>query len=507
MEGMKVAFEQSLHVSDSYDLAQYGQLTLSYGRLIIPTNVYTPGSSQAIALADRNLRNTIVLDDKNNSQYPEFIPFPNEGLSYNSTVRLGDSVENLSGILDYSYSAYRILPITTPTFNATNAREQSPTIGSTSEIKVASFNVLNYFNGDGQGGGFPTSRGADSFEEFTRQSNKIAAAIAEINADVVGLMEIENDGYDELSAIADLTDKLNSIMGANTYQYISIDANQLGGDAIAVGLLYKPSSVTLAGNTMTTNEAPFDFGNRQPLVQSFTSNTSGEAFTVAVNHFKSKGSCGSASGGNADQNDGQACWNELRTQAATKLVSWLNTKPTGVETDHILITGDLNAYGKEDPIEAITASGYRNLIAEKVGPNAYSYGFGGEVGYLDHMLASNALTALVDTVDEWHINADEPRAFDYNMEKKSDQQLASYYGSDAYRASDHDPVIVSFTFNVAAQLIGDFDNDGDIDINDVRSFISQLRSGVSFELDYDFNNDGTVSSSDARALMAKCTRA
>ena len=507
MEGMKVAFEQSLHVSDSYDLAQYGQLTLSYGRLIIPTNVYTPGSSQAIALADRNLRNTIVLDDKNNSQYPEFIPFPNEGLSYNSTVRLGDSVENLSGILDYSYSAYRILPITTPTFNATNAREQSPTIGSTSEIKVASFNVLNYFNGDGQGGGFPTSRGADSFEEFTRQSNKIAAAIAEINADVVGLMEIENDGYDELSAIADLTDKLNSIVGANTYQYISIDADQLGGDAIAVGLLYKPSTVTLVGNTMTTDEAPFDFGNRQPLVQSFTSNTSGEAFTVAVNHFKSKGSCGSASGGNADQNDGQACWNELRTQAATKLVSWLNTKPTGVETDHILITGDLNAYGKEDPIEAITASGYRNLIAEKVGSSAYSYGFGGEVGYLDHMLATNELTALVDAVDEWHINADEPRAFDYNIEKKSDGQLGSYYGSDAYRASDHDPVIVSFTFNVAAQLIGDFDGDGDIDINDVRSFVSQLRAGVSFELDYDFNNDGTVNSSDARALMAKCTRA
>lgn len=506
-EGMRVTFEQKLHVSDSYDLAQYGQLTLSYGRLIIPTNVYTPGSSQAIALADRNSRNAIVIDDKNSSQYPEFIPFPNAGLSYNSTVRLGDSVENLSGILDYSFNAYRVLPMTTPTFSASNLRESSPTIGSTSEIKVASFNVLNYFNGDGYGGGFPTSRGADSLEEFTRQSNKVAAAIAEINADVVGLMEIENDGYDELSAIADLTDKLNSLVGANTYQYISIDAAQLGGDAIAVGLLYKPSTVTLIGNTMTTNEAPFDFGNRQPLVQSFSSNVSGENFTITVNHFKSKGSCSSASGNNADQNDGQACWNELRTQAATKLVNWLDSKPTSIETDHILIIGDLNAYGKEDPIETITANGYRNLIAEKVGPSAYSYGFGGEVGYLDHMLATNALTALVDAVDEWHINADEPRAFDYNMEKKSDGQLGSYYGSDAYRASDHDPVIVSFTFNIAEVLLGDFDNDGDIDINDIRSFISQLRAGVSFELDYDFNNDGTVSSSDARALMAKCTHA
>ncbi len=506
LEGMKVAFEQTLQVSDSYDLAQYGQLTLSYGRLMIPTNVYTPGSSQAIALADRNSRNAIVIDDKNNSQYPEFIPFPNEGLSYNSTVRLGDSVENVSGILDYSYSAYRILPITMPTFSTTNIRESSPTIGSTSEIKVASFNVLNYFNGDGQGGGFPTSRGADSFEEFTRQSNKVAAAIAEINADVVGLMEIENDGYDELSAIADLTDKLNSLMGANTYQYISIDATQLGGDAIAVGLLYKPSTVTLVGNTMTTNEAPFDFGNRQPLVQSFSSNASGENFTVAVNHFKSKGSCSSASGNNADQGDGQACWNELRTQAATKLVTWLASKPTSIETDHILIIGDLNAYGKEDPIETITASGYRNLIAEKVGRGAYSYGFGGEVGYLDHMLATNELTALVDAVDEWHINADEPRAFDYNMEKKSAGQLTSYYGSDAYRASDHDPVIVSFTFAVDEVLIGDFDNDADIDMADIRLFMNRLRAGESFDLSYDFSGDGIVNALDARLLIQRCTR-
>ncbi len=507
LEGMKVTFEQQLHVTDTYNLARFGQLNLSYGRLLIPTNIYQPGSAQAIALADRNSRNVIVLDDKNNSQNPESVPFPNGDLNYNNSVRLGDGVENLVGIIDYSFNSYRVLPTQTPTFIANNQRKASPTIGSTSEIKVASFNVLNYFNGDGQGGGFPTSRGADSFEEFTRQSNKVVAAIAEINADVVGLMEIENDGYDEFSAIADLTTKLNNVMGENTYQYVSIDAAGLGGDAIAVGLLYKPANVTLAGNTATTNAVPFDFGNRQPLVQSFTSNTSGEAFTVAVNHFKSKGSCSSASGANADQNDGQACWNELRTQAATKLVTWLGSKPTTVESDNILIIGDLNAYGKEDPIRTITANGYRNLIAEKIGPNAYSYGFGGEVGYLDHMLATDALTALVDSVDTWHINADEPRAFDYNIENKSTGQLAAYYGNDAYRASDHDPVVVSLTFEVAEVLVGDFDSDGDIDINDIRAFISQLRAGVSFELAYDFNNDGVVNTFDARALMSKCTRA
>ena len=506
LEGMKVSFEQKLHVTDTFSLAKYGQLSLSKGRLLIPTNIYQPNSSQALALAERNTRNVIVLDDQNNSQNPEFVPFPNSGLSYNNGVRLGDAVDNITGILDYSFNEYRVLPTQEPTFLGNNQRLASPTIGSTSEVKVASFNVLNYFNGDGQGGGFPTARGADNLEEFTRQSDKIVDALAEINADVVGLMEIENDGFDELSAIADLTDKLNSVVGANTYQYISIDATELGTDAITVGLLYKPGTVALAGNAVTTNEAPFDFGNRQPLVQSFTSNTSGEAFTVAVNHFKSKGSCGSASGANADQNDGQACWNELRTQAANKLVSWLASKPTQSDTDNMLIIGDLNAYGMEDPIRAITASGYHNLIAEKVGLSAYSYTFGGESGYLDHALASSTLTAFVDSVDEWHINADEPVAFDYNVENKSAGQLVSYYGSDAYRASDHDPVIVSFTFNTPEVLIGDFDNDADIDIADIRTFIGKLRAGESFDLSYDLNNDGQVNTLDARTLMQNCTR-
>lgn len=505
LEGMKVTFTHGLHVTNTHDLAQYGQVSLSNGRLIIPTNVYRPGSSSAVALADRNARNVIVLDDKNNSTYPEFIPFPNDGLNFNNTLRLGDRVEGLTGIIDYSFSAYRILPTVPPMITASNPRTAAPVLDS--EISVASFNVLNYFNGNGEGGGFPTSRGADSFEEFVRQSDKIVAAIADIDADIVGLMEIENDGFDELSAIADLTEKLNARVGANTYQYSRLALPQLGGDAITVGLLYKPASVSLTGTTATTNADPFDFGNRQPLVQTFTSNTSGESFTVAVNHFKSKGSCGSATGANTDQNDGQACWNELRTQAATKLMSWLATKPTGIDTDNILIIGDLNAYAKEDPIQAMTDGGYRNLIAEKVGPSAYSYTFGGEVGYLDHALASSALAPHVDAVAEWHINADEPRAFDYNVEKKSASQLSSYYSSEAYRASDHDPVIISLTFDVAETLIGDFDNDGDIDITDVRSFISQLRAGTQFELSYDFNQDNTVNSLDARALMSQCTRA
>ena len=40
-------------------------------------------------------------------------------------------------------------------------------------------NVLNYFNGDGTGGGFPTARGAETPFELDRQEAKIVAALAE----------------------------------------------------------------------------------------------------------------------------------------------------------------------------------------------------------------------------------------------------------------------------------------------------------------------------------------
>ena len=56
---------------------------------------------------------------------------------------------------------------------------------------MASFNVLNYFTtltSEDE-----DARGADTLEEFERQRTKILAAITAIDADVVGLMEIENN--------------------------------------------------------------------------------------------------------------------------------------------------------------------------------------------------------------------------------------------------------------------------------------------------------------------------
>lgn len=259
------------------------------------------------------------------------------------------------------------------------------------------------------------------------------------------------------------------------------------------------------GSAVTSSDVPFDFGNRQPLLQGFTVNANGEDFTLAVNHFKSKGSCGSATGNNADSGDGQGCWNGLRTEAAEGLIS-LAEENGDVLSPRVLIMGDLNAYAKESPILAIESAGYTNLVNAFDGDSAYSYSFGGEIGYLDHALSSASLTEYVVDATVWHINADEPRVFDYNEEFKSQTQLANYYAPDAFRSSDHDPVLVVLNFPEDI-VIGDLDGDNDVDYNDVMAFYQAFLSGQALDSSFDYNSDGIVNFFDLQALMAMCTRA
>ena len=239
---------------DSYNFGTYGELSIAAKRLFVPTNQFAPSSAEAIALAELNKRSTLVLDDLQNGKNPANVVYPAPGLSMNNPVRTGDTVSALSGVLDYSFSAWRILPEGQVQFTASNAREDLPRLRNLGTLKVASFNVLNYFNGDGLGGGFPTSRGATTALEFSRQAEKTVAALTAVNADVVGLMEIENDGYAEQSAIVDLVSRLNAKLGAGTYQYVQVPGTtELGSDEIAVGLLYKPSKVAPVGAAVTLN--------------------------------------------------------------------------------------------------------------------------------------------------------------------------------------------------------------------------------------------------------------
>jgi predicted extracellular nuclease len=448
-EGMLVTLPQTLYISEYYNFDRYGEIVVTTDRQNQPTAVYEPGSPEQAALAEANLLSRITLDDGRTSQNPDPALHPNGAIfDMDNLFRGGDTVANVTGVVDYSYSLYRIQPVQGADYTPANPRTAVPAdVGG--NLRVASFNVLNYFTtidtGDWICGpnGDQECRGADTPEEFTRQRDKIIAALTTIDADVVGLIEIEN--HPEDVPTADLVSGLNDVMGAGTYDYIATGA--IGTDAIRLALIYKPATVTPVGGYAILDSSVdprfLDDYNRPVLAQAFQDNNSGGIFTVAVNHLKSKGSdCNAV--GDPDLGDGASNCNLTRMHAAEALVDWLAGDPTGSGDTDALIIGDLNSYDKEDPIDALLAGGYTDLVGQYLGEYAYSYLFDGQLGYLDYALANAAFLNEVAGVTVWHINADEPDLIDYDMTFKQDAQDA-LYAPDAYRSSDHDPVIVGLS--------------------------------------------------------------
>jgi len=453
-EGMSVMFPQDLFVSGNFTLARFGEVELAVdGPLDTPTNVVAPGFD-ALALQDLNDRSRIQLDDGSTVQNP--LPLP-PYLGDGNTLRIGDGTSGLSGVLSYAFGAYEVQPTGPVSFTRVNERPDGPPDVGPSLVTVAGFNVLNYFTTIDTGPPIcgplldQGCRGADTPEELTRQRDKILAALSILDADVVGLIEIENAPGDEPAA--DLVAGLNDLLGAGTWDYVPTGA--IGTDAIRVAIIYKPASVTPMGAFAVLDSSVdpnfLDDKNRPVLAQSFAENFSGEVFTVAVNHLKSKGSdCLDV--GDPDTGDGQGNCNVTRTTAAVALANWLAGDPTASGSDHALILGDLNAYAMEDPVVALESAGYVDLIESLVGygfaAGAYSYSFDAQAGYLDHALASPALTDTVSGAAFWHINADEPVALDYNTEFNP----PLLYQPDEFRSSDHDAAVVG--------LYEDEDSDG-----------------------------------------------
>ena len=472
-EGMLVQLTGPFTVQQNFFQGRYGQLTLAVGgRVETPTNRFRPGP-QANALADENARRRIILDDGTSLQNPN--PTPYAGA--NGLPRAGDTTGNITGVIDFGLATnstagladYKIQPTVIPVFTAANPRTAAPAaVGG--NVKVASFNVLNYFttftNGDtatgqtGQGcalGATTTAancRGASNLNEFQRQRGKIVEAMAAIDADVLGLMEMQNNGN---IAVQNLVDTLNARVGAGTYATTAVPAQGTGTDAIRVAMIFKPAKLNLAGAPVSDVDP---VNNRPTLAQSFNL-ANGERFTLMVNHLKSKGSCplstDADAAGNVDADDGQGCWNLQRKQQVQRLRTFVAQVQGSTGNNDVLLVGDFNAYAQEDPINDLTSTGYVDQVG-RFGVSGYSYVFDGAAGRLDHAITSASLSARVSGVAHWHINADESTLQDYNTEFKFPATTcggacpADPFTVSPYRSSDHDPVIIGL--NLYRTVIG-----------------------------------------------------
>ena len=326
-EGMLVnlkAATGNLVVTNNFDLGRYGQIVLAAdepdinapganapgtdARIDQYTQFNLPSVAGNSAYLEAIKKRTIYVDDANTLQNIDPIKFGRGGmpLTASNTLRTGDEVESVTAVLDQRFEGYRLQIGASSELNIipTNVRPTSPNLTGNPTLVVGNMNVLNYFNGDGMGGGFPTARGAQTPAEFTMQRDKIIAAIIGSGADVLSLNEMENDGYEATSAIQDLINGLNAASSPGTWQAIIPATGTITAtDAITCAMIYKPAKVIPEGNLAALLTGEYEEVGRAAIAQTFKQLSNNALVTLVGGHFKSKGSL-NAGLGNTDSGDG-----------------------------------------------------------------------------------------------------------------------------------------------------------------------------------------------------------
>lgn len=459
-EGMLVQPEGTYTITNNYQLNQYGQLGLALGEepLYQATDMVLPGA-EAEAYEQANLARYITLDDGSSWDYLRNETAQSSPLPYLSQEEPHRTRSQVSFtqpvVMDYRFQ-WNYQPTgqvvgsdsgSDPIASENDREVEAPEVGG--DIQIGAFNVLNYFSDLGQdeadcdfyadrfgnpvGTDFCEVRGAWSESAFADQQAKLVTAINGTDADVLGLMEIENSAglsyidHPRDKAVADLVAALNEDAGETRWAFApSPEVVPPGEDIIRTAFIYDPETVALDGPSMIQLDDAFA-NARYPLAQGFTTED-GTSFVAVANHFKSKGS-------GEDDGTGQGLANPARIAQAEALSAWSEEM---FADEAVFLMGDFNAYSREDPVRVFEDAGYTNL-ARAFEPMSTSYQFSGRLGSLDHVFANEAAGELVTGAAVWDINGDESIAFQYS---RRNYNVVDFHSDDQFASSDHDPVLV-----------------------------------------------------------------
>ena len=410
--GKTIELNQTLYVTNIYDWNTYGSITLSSKRLMSPTEVALPGSAEYRNIVAENEFDQLILSDGSSKQYPNPRPWTGDG----DYIRTGAYTNKVVGVFTIEEYGYTITPTEVPVFEGNERPMEVVGLGDY-DVKVCGFNLQIYIATEWDGEYGPASKA-----ESDKQHAKIVKALAAIDADVFGLVEVQQGQV----ALEKLANALNEIDPSAQYTYIN-DGTQVYGTYTKAGYLYKASKVKPIRQLQSNDTGV----KHRKKAQGFEVLATGARFIYMINHFKAKS--GKGSGDNADKGDGQSTYNGDRVREATAVVTFAKSCATYFGDEDVLVMGDLNAYSMEDPIRIFTDAGYANLIKKFEGDEGYSYSYRGSVGCLDHALANKTIENQVTGCEVFHINADEASVFGYD---------GYSYQNNMYRSSDHDPVVV-----------------------------------------------------------------
>jgi len=525
-ENMSIVLDQEADMTIArtfgFDFSVFrNNLVISHGGINFhPNQKSAPGSEQSIKQRAANEANRVVVETFSKAGNGKVPWFPDFGVdngqgSTDNYLRVGAMIEGLEGIITYSSSEYRFFTtnqITNQNFSYQHLsdRTSTPSVAA-GNLSIATMNVLNLFNSPFGGADNPleTNRGADDADDYIIQRAKIVAAILALDADIIGLMEVENNGFDNDSAVVELVNTINSQLSVEKQYVIARPEKdkRIGTDAISSQLIYRRAKIALDRLdiiTMPYQNVPVEFypsefeGDwedfrptakymRNAVTPIFTLNDPEQKkLVISVNHFKSKGSTCWEDLQTTKKNeegktihiledtDYQGNCENFRVAAANYLGNKLEEYP-----GYRVIVGDLNSYANEDPVLVLTnqfslsenrsikagrnifvgnteivgngggtiedSFGYVNIVREKH-KDTISYSYNDEVGTLDHILITPDVKPFVIDAADWNINSVESTLFQY--ESRYTGSLPKY--SDAFRSSDHDPAVL--VLNILPEL-------------------------------------------------------
>lgn len=277
-------------------------------------------------------------------------------------------------------------------------------------LLVCAMNLENYFMTLGE-------MGAKTEAQRQRQRTKVSKALAKINADIYGLVELQQGN----EAIAEIVSDLNKNLPNRQYKYFTEGGS---GTMQKSDYVYDANMVEPIGLPVEINA---ELAYRKKMI-CFREKSTGEKFIYSINHFKA-------------MNSGSA---EIRSREAAAVLDRYKTYRANPNIDDkdLLLMGDLNTYAFTDPIFIFLDHGMLDLHRAFHADSSYSYMFGGLASYIDHAICSETLFRQVTGMAVYTINSDESDEFTYD--KSTDNTM--------FRSSDHDPVLVGLKLDESLSI-------------------------------------------------------